>query len=221
MNEFFNIGMNNLSDFWELLIRFVFNFIVTFFIARCVYYSRTKRRDFLFTFVLIATLVFLMSFLLENVKLQLGFAMGLFAVFGIIRYRTTPIPIKEMTYLFVVIGISVINALSNEQVSYLELLFANLSVVIISFLVEHVKHVEKELYTTIVYNNADLVTPDKEKELIDDLEAKTGLKISHIEISSVDYVQSTAKIKVFFFKSCQKTLNQSMIDYKENIGTEF
>ena len=107
--EFFGIELIDVQDFWELLIRFAFNLFVILIGVRWLYYPMAKRKDYLFTYILISAVVFLLCFLLENVKLQLGFALGLFAIFGIIRYRTDAIPIKEMTYLFLVIGISVIN----------------------------------------------------------------------------------------------------------------
>jgi len=121
----FGIELVDKVDFFELIVRFAFNFLVVFVGVRWLYYPIAKRKDYLFTYILISAVVFLLCFLLENVKLQLGFALGLFAIFGIIRYRTDAIPIKEMTYLFLVIGISVINALANKampslfsQISY-------------------------------------------------------------------------------------------------------
>src|SRR6056297_1606436 len=123
------IDMIQTSDFLELLLRFTLNMVAIVIIIRYLYYTSTRRKDYLFTYILISITVFLLCFLLENVKLQLGFALGLFAIFGIIRYRTTTIPIREMTYLFVVIALSVINALANRQISYAELLFSNFIVV--------------------------------------------------------------------------------------------
>src|SRR3972149_8363942 len=105
--DIFGLEFINVPDFLELIIRFVFNMAVTVIIVRYLYYPAVKRKDYLFTYILISGVIFLLCFLLENVKLQIGFALGLFAIFGIIRYRTNPIPIKEMTYLFVIIGISV------------------------------------------------------------------------------------------------------------------
>ena len=125
--EFFGTDLFN-KDFYELVIKLLFNLAIVSYIVRYLYYNSTKNKDYLFTYLMISITVFLLCFLLENVKLQLGFALGLFAIFGIIRYRTDPIPIKEMTYLFIVIGISIMNALANKKISYSELLFANLSI---------------------------------------------------------------------------------------------
>jgi len=123
--ELFNIELINFQDLGELFFRFLFNFVVVFAIIRFIYYPIRKRKDYLFTYILISSVIFLLCFLLDNVKLEIGFALGLFAIFGIIRYRTRQIPIKEMTYLFLVIGISVINALSNKKISYAELAITN------------------------------------------------------------------------------------------------
>ncbi|MDA3912169.1 MAG: DUF4956 domain-containing protein [Bacteroidales bacterium] len=212
--ELFNMDIIKMDDFLELILRFIFNFVVTFVIVRRIYYPRTHRRDFFFTFVLISSVVFLMCFLLESVKLQLGFALGLFAVFGIIRYRTTTIPIKEMTYLFIVIGISVINALANKKISYAELVFANAAVLVLSFFVERLKTLEPESFAIVMYEKIELVTPGKKKELISDLENKLGVKISRIEISNVDYIRDTAKIHVYFLKSQQKWAKDEEIDFR-------
>ena len=121
--EIFGTELFN-KDFYELLIKLLFNLAIVSYIVRYIYFNSTKNKDYLFTYLMISITVFLLCFLLENVKLQLGFALGLFAIFGIIRYKwTDPIPIKEMTYLFIVIGISIMNALANKKISYSELIF--------------------------------------------------------------------------------------------------
>lgn len=134
--EAINIGgveIIDVPDFMEFVLRFALNTGVILLLVRWLYYSTTKRKDYLFTFILISSIVFLLCFLLESVKLQIGFALGLFAIFGIIRYRTNSIPIKEMTYLFIVIGISVINALTSARTSLIDLVFTNLVIVFFVF----------------------------------------------------------------------------------------
>lgn len=212
--ELFGIEILNVADFTELLMRFTFNFIITLTIVRYIYYPITHRRDFLFTFILIGTVIFLMTYLLESVKLQLGFALGLFAVFGIIRYRTTTISIKEMTYLFIVIGISVVNALSNKKVSYSELVFTNLAILAITYFIEKIKGLENESYTVVQYENIEMATPQHKNELIKDLEKRMGIKISRIEFNNFDYQRDIVKIRVFFFKSRQTWANDDEIDYR-------
>lgn len=214
--EIFGIEIIDSEDFLELLARFILNTAVVLVIVRYLYYSIQKRKDYLFSYVLIGTIVFLLCFLLENVKLQLGFALGLFAIFGIIRYRTNPIPIKEMTYLFMVIGISVINALSNKKVSYAELIFTNLVVIFITYLLEKVYLLRHESYKTIVYENIDLILPEKRDELMKDLQKRTGINISRIEIGRIDFLRDIARIRIYYFEKD----NPSMISGYEDSTDE-
>ncbi len=213
-HELFGIKLLNTKDLIELVMRFLFNFSVTLAIVRYIYYPRTHHRDFLFTFILIGIIVFLMCFLLESVKLQLGFALGLFAVFGIIRYRTQQIPIKEMTYLFIVIGLSVVNALANKKVSYAELLFTNLIIIGITYFIENIKGLENESFTIVHYENIEMANPNKKKELVEDLENRLGIKINRIELSTFDYQRDVVKIYVYFFKSQQAWSEEKDLDYR-------
>ncbi|HBY54872.1 MAG TPA: DUF4956 domain-containing protein, partial [Marinilabiliales bacterium] len=142
--KLFDIQLINLSDSAELFVRFAFNTLVLFMLIKVLYARHSNRKDFFFSYFAIGITVFLLCFLLESVKLELGFALGLFAVFGIIRYRTDAIPIKEMTYLFVVIGVSVINALANKKISYTELLVTNLAIVAGLYALEKVLRLKQE-----------------------------------------------------------------------------
>lgn len=195
---FFGIEILNLEDFLELVIRFVFNFLVVAVIVRGFYYPIARRKDYLFSYILISSLVFLLCFLLENVKLQIGFALGLFAIFGIIRYRTNPIPIKEMTYLFVVIGISVINALANRKVSYIELIFTNIMVISVVYFLEKVWLLKHETSKTIDYEKIDLIKPEKHNELLKDLKERTGLNIHRIEIGRINFLRDTVRLRIYY-----------------------
>jgi len=157
-----------------------------------------RRKNYLFAFTLISVIVFLICFLLDNIGLQLGFALGLFAIFGIIRYRTNPIPIKEMTYLFIVIGISVINGLSNVQISYLELVFTNVITIIVVYFLEKVWLMKNEYKKIIEYENVELVQPDRRSELIKDLKERTKLDIIKIEIGRINYLRDTVRLRIYF-----------------------
>jgi hypothetical protein len=198
--ELFGVQIIEVQDFVELVVRFCFNMMVIGLIVRGLYYPVTRRKDYLFSYILISVLVFLLCFLLENVKLQIGFALGLFAIFGIIRYRTNPIPIKEMTYLFVVIGVSVINALANTQVSYMELIFTNLAVIALIFLLEKIWLLKHETSKTIEYEKIDLIRPDRRNDLINDLKIRTGLDIHRIEIGQINFLRDTVRIKIFYME---------------------
>src|SRR5574344_560600 len=195
--ELFGISLIDVHSFAELLIRFTFNFLVIFIICRGLYYPATRRRDFLFTYILISTIIFLLCFLLGNVKIQVGFALGLFAIFGIIRYRTELMPIKEMTYLFLVIGVSVINALSNKKVSYAELIVTNLLVITVAFLLERVLLLRHESSKIINYEKIELIKPENRDKLKADLEARTGLEINRIQVGKIDFLKDSAKVMIY------------------------
>ena len=197
--ELFNIELIDIEDFSELLIRFFFNLTVCFVIVKVLYYNSSKRKDYLFTNFLISAVIFLLCFLLENVKLELGFALGLFAIFGIIRYRTTTIPIKEMTYLFIIIGLSVINALANKKVSYAELVFTNLIVVAIVYGLERIWLLKHESSKRIVYEKINLIKPENYNLMIQDLIERTGLEINRAEVGRINFLRDTAEVKIFYF----------------------
>jgi len=137
--------------------------------------------------------------MLSNVKLQMGFALGLFAVFGILRYRTNPMPIKEMTYLFVVIGISIINSLTNKKVSYAEILFTNIAIVFVIYGLEKVWLLRHESCKLINYEKIELIKPEKHNELMADLQQRTGLKINRIDIGKIDFLRDTARIMIYYY----------------------
>jgi hypothetical protein len=198
--EFLGTPIFDSKDFWTLLVKTFFNLSIITIIVRYIYYPVTKNKDYLFTYFLISLTVFLLCVLLDSVKLQLGFALGLFAIFGIIRYRTDPIAIKEMTYLFLVIGISVVNALANKKISHAELLFANFLIVAVTFGMERVWLLRHEVRKNIIYEKIELIVPQKEEELIADLKARTGLNISRIEIRKVDFLKDIANIRIFYYE---------------------
>ncbi|MBS2210749.1 DUF4956 domain-containing protein [Carboxylicivirga mesophila] len=199
--SFFEADFINPDGLLQLLVRFAFNFIVTLILVRFLYYQNARRKDYLFTFLLISTIVFLLCILLDNVNLQLGFALGLFAIFGIIRYRTTQIPIKEMTYLFITIGVSVINALSGDKVSLMELFATNFLVVAVTFGLERVWLLKHESSKLIIYEKIELITPERYDEMIDDLKERTGLDIHRAEVGRINFLRDTAEIIIYYYNS--------------------
>lgn len=200
MPEFLNIPLMDWQDFWDLILRTIFNLLVVLYLVRYMYYKTTPRKDYLFTYILISQVIFFILFLLENVKLEMGFALGLFAIFGIIRYRTRQIPIREMTYLFLVIGITVINALANRKVSYAELLVTNVAVLVLTYLLEKVFLLKHETKREIIYENVELIKPQNKTALLSDLEKRTGLKINRVEIGRIDYLRDSVRIFIYFFE---------------------
>ena len=181
----------------ELILRFFLNVAVVALIVRVFYYPKSKRRDYFVTFILISISVFLIIFLMGGVKLKTGVALGLFAIFGIIRYRTESVPIREMTYLFLIIAVSTINAL-DSSISYVELLATNLLFIISIWAMESnrwVKHVASKL---VLYDNVNLITPEREGELIEDLKKRTGLDIQRVEVGAIDFSKDTVMVKIYY-----------------------
>ena len=198
--EFLGIPVFDSEDFWELIVKTFFNLLVITIIIRYIYYPATKNKDYLFTYFLISLTVFLLCVLLDSVKLQLGFALGLFAIFGIIRYRTDPIPIKEMTYLFLVIGISVVNALSNKKISHAELVFANFMIVFITYGMERLWLLRHESRKNITYEKIELIKPDRREELLADLKKRTGINVIRVEVRRIDFLRDTANLRIFYYE---------------------
>jgi hypothetical protein len=197
-----DIELINTGDFADLVLRFLFNMGIVMLLVRWLYYGATRRKDYLFTYILISMIVFLLCHMLDNVKIEMGFALGLFAIFGILRYRTDQIPIKEMTYLFLVIGISVINALANKKVSVTEQLFTNVAVVLIVYGMEKVWLLRHESAKLIIYEKIDLIRADRRDELIADLQERTGIKkINRVDIGRVDFLRDTAKLIIYYYET--------------------
>jgi hypothetical protein len=185
------------GDLLQLLIRFSFNAVVVWCIIHLLYYPKSRRLDYYFTFSLISLSIFFLIFLLGSVKLKIGFALGLFAIFGIIRYRTESMPVREMTYLFVIIAVSVINALGSPE-NYIELLITNALFLLTIWLCERnrsLKHLSDKL---IVYDRVELIVPERRQELIADLQKRTGLVISKIDIGAIDFLHDTVMLKVYY-----------------------
>ena len=187
------------SSFIDLILRFGFNLLVTIIIVRFIYYRKSKRKDYLFTYILINTMIFLLAYLLSGVELKLGFAFGLFALFGILRYRTNPVQIKEMTYLFVLIGVAVVNSISDD-IPYAEVFFANIVLIVILWLLEFAFLLSHESSKKITYEKIDLINENKQEELINDLQLRTGINIHRVEVVSINFLKDTANIIIYYYE---------------------
>lgn len=188
----------NLPGLINLLIGFFINLFFVGIVVRCFYYPKCKRSEFFFTFILIAISIFLLIYLLGGVKLKTGFALGLFAIFSIIRYRTEQVAIREMTYLFIIIAMSAINGLVMEELSYSEMIVANLLFIASIWICESHLFIKHLSYKVIKYDNINLITPDKETELIEDLKKRTGLNIVKVEVGGIDFLKDAAIIKMYY-----------------------
>ena len=186
------------NDFYKMLIKLIINVIFLTGIIRFIYYKYSKKKEYLFTFYLIGTVVFFLCFTLKKYELDLGMALGLFAIFGILRYRTTPIDVKEMTYLFVVIGISVMNALSNKKMSYVEILSANFIILLVVYFFERFYNQNMVLKKDIIYETIENIHPDNHIKLKEDIQQRLGVQIVKLEIGDINFLRDTAEITVYY-----------------------
>ena len=192
------------SDFYTLILRLSINLLFLMVVIRYLYYPKAKRKDYLFTYFLIGFMTFFLCFGLKKLDIDTGMGLGLFAIFGIIRYRTNTIEIKEMTYLFIVIGLSVINSLASNKISIAELIFINVSACLLTYLIEYVFLLRNESRKIILFEQIELIKSLNKAELKLNLEERTGLKINRIEIGKINYLNDTADIKIFYFEDDQK-----------------
>ncbi len=206
LNSFLGVDFYD-NDFEKLVFKFAITFLFIFIIVRGLYYPNSKRKEYAFSFFMLGIVIFFISFTLKKFELGTGMALGLFAIFGIIRYRTDTMPVKEMTYLFIVIGVSVINALTNKKVSYVELMFSNLMIVTVTLAMEKFwfnkkttisKPPKRELKQAIIYNNIENLKPENQTDLLADLSEKTGLKINKVKIDLIDYANNTAQLVIYY-----------------------
>ena len=196
--EIYGIQFFDLQDLSKLLFKFGINFIFLIVIVRAIYYKVKDDKDYVFTFIMFNILTFFICFLLRKVPMEMGFALGLFAVFGILRYRTEAIPIRQMTYLFIVIGISMINALSNKSISIFEVLFTNGFITLITYLVDSVWFQSIEESKNILYEKIDLIKPDSQEKMMEDLKQRTGLPIYAVKVDKIDFLRDTASITIYY-----------------------
>lgn len=189
------------TEFFDMLLRFLICVAVIWVIIDRFYAAKSKRRDFYFTFMLISIaiffIVYFMIFVLEDMKgkTSMGIGIGLFGIFSIMRYRTDAMPVREMTYLFVTICLSVVNALA-VSMSYAELLVTNAIFVAAVWICE--KHLKMDTSKLVQYDRIELIKPERRQELVDDLKARTGLEVLNVEIGAIDFLRDMAVLRVYY-----------------------
>jgi hypothetical protein len=186
------------DDFAKLGIRFLFDLVFAFLLIKAIYGRRHGHNEYVFTYFLFNVITFALCFLLRKVPIELGFALGLFAVFGILRYRTEPIRTRDLTYLFVVIGLAILNGVANKKVSLAELLLVNTLIVGTAAVMEFAPFMRREGSRTVTYDNMELLRSNDEEALIRDLRDRTGLNVRRIAINHIDLLRDTADITVFY-----------------------
>lgn len=183
------------TEWVSFLLRFAVNFLAVGILIHCLYYPKSRRRDYYFTFMLVNIFTFMLIFMLGSVKVKVGFALGIFAIFGIIRYRTETVPIREMTYLFAITALSVINGLALWSGL---LIVANVLMLLVVFALEKLKWLNHTSCKLIMYDRIELILPERRGELLDDLKKRTGLEISRVEIGHIDFLKDAAMLKIYY-----------------------
>ncbi|MCA0454068.1 MAG: DUF4956 domain-containing protein [Chloroflexi bacterium] len=187
--------MNGLLD---LLGGFALNLAMVFIIVRFIYYPRQRDKDYVFTFFAFNTIIFFVMGLLNSTDISVGVGFGLFAIFSILRYRTDALPIREMTYLFVLIALSVLNSLLIRGQVYGEFVAVNAAVIVILYILERGWGFHYETRKSIVYERIEMIRSENWPGLMDDLRQRTGLPISRIEIGRLDFLRDTAEVRIFY-----------------------
>lgn len=200
------------DDVYDLILRSIFNFIVVYILIKHIYRSDKKNKNYAFSFYLFSMLIFFLCYLLSGIKLEMGFAFGLFAIFSILRYRTISLPMKEMTYLFMVIAIAVINALTTKKVSFVELLFTNVSLMAATYFLERLWYKEGLSEQTIEYEKIENIKPDRKAHLMADLKERTGLDIRSAEILTTDFLRDMARVRIYYKATSQTASEDGVVD---------
>ena len=184
------------------LIRFVlgagFNLLIAILIVRLIYYPSSPNKNYVFTFLAFNTIIYFVLGLFTSVELSVGVGFGLFAIFSVLRYRTDEMPIREMTYLFVLIALPVMNSLLLTNGDYARLMLANGILLAVLYVLEREWGFHYETSKKILYEKIDLITPANRAEMLADLRGRTGLPIKRVEISRVDFLRDTAEVKIFY-----------------------
>ena len=224
LNDFMSLITGDTYRLLDLVFRLLVNTVFTVIIARFFYFPKSRRIDFFFTYVLVGFGIFMLIHLMGDAKLKTGIAMGLFAIFCIMRYRTESVPIREMTYLFLVISLAAINGLAwmadisdkhpdffaPELTAMIELTVTDLLFVLVIWIAEGGKCVTSLSTKYIKYDKIDLITPERRGDLIDDLRKRTGLNIKDVAIGSIDFLKDMALIKVYYTETDNKDNDDSL-----------
>ena len=207
--RFLDIKIIDVEDFLTLLVRFTFNLLVVFVIVRKIYYTIHRNKEYLLTFIIFNCLVFFVCNLLGSVKIELGFAFGLFALFSILRYRTVTLPVKEMTYIFAVITVGVINALSTKKVSYMELLMVNSLIIGIIYYLDVIWFGKQLSTKTLFYEKIENIHPERKSELIADLRERTGLKVVDVDVTRINFLTDSARLNIHYESDIEKSYSKA------------
>jgi hypothetical protein len=186
------------SSLWNLLIRFFLNLGVLFILVGVIYYKFSRKEEYLFSFILMGVMIFLICAVLGSKEVQMGLALGIFAIFAIIRFRTIPFSVKEISYVFIIIGISVINSQANIAPYVVGAIIINSSIILLTFLLEIYLQKRSRINFMVIYNNLELLKPGNYKELLQDLSVQTGRNIEKVIIQKVNIERQNAELEIYF-----------------------
>ncbi len=191
--------MEEILNSWYLLSHYSINLVVAFIFIFLIYNRyRTHELGYVFTYMMFNTIVFFVAYMLSAVTLSVGFAFGLFAIFGIMRYRTETIPIREMTYLFGSITIGLLNGLAANKLHIIEVTIPNISVLSLAFILEYFLARYTLNEKSIIYDNLDNIKPENRTDLMADLKQRTGLPIQRVKIKRIDFSRSVVRISIYY-----------------------
>jgi len=188
-----------MSDYLAFVLGFLLNLAVAVVIVRFIYYPRTRDKRYVFTFLAFNTIIYFVLSLMSSISLGVGVGFGLFAIFSVLRYRTDTIPIREMTYLFIILALPVMNSSAMVASHWGELLLANTAVLIMLWVLEKEWGFQYEISKRIVYENIELIQPARQAELLADLNARTGLPIQRVKVGKIDFLRDVAELQVYYF----------------------
>ena len=176
----------------------VLNLVVALIVVRFIYYPVTRDRSYVFSFLAFNTVIFFVLCLLSSTQLSVGVGFGLFAIFSVLRYRTDAMPIREMTYLFVVIALPVMNSVMVSGGNYQQLAYANAVVIGVIFALERQWGFRFQGRKTLIYERMDLIPPARRADLLADLRKRTGLPITRVEVGLIDFLKDTAELTIYY-----------------------
>ncbi|MDR1372703.1 MAG: DUF4956 domain-containing protein [Dysgonamonadaceae bacterium] len=194
-----------IPHFGMLLVSFFVNILFAWIIVQYFYYKKSRNTDYYFTFMLFSVSIFLLLYVLQAMSMSAGIALGLFAVFGMIRYRTESLQVRDMTYLFVIIALSAVNGLSSI-IPFISVIVANILFLLFVIVLEGTKFLHQNATKIVLYEKINLVTPEKYNDLLVDVKQRTGLDVIRIEVGHIDFLRDVAFLKVYY-NSSSKEIN--------------
>ncbi|MBN1372416.1 MAG: DUF4956 domain-containing protein [Anaerolineaceae bacterium] len=187
-----------MSDLLAFLLSFGFNLLVALVLVRFIYYPSTHDKRYVFTFLAFNTVIYFVLSFMTSVSIGVGVGFGLFAIFSILRYRTDPIPVREMTYLFIIAALPVMNSAAGTDSVWPQLIAANAAILLIMWVLEKEWGFQYEASKRVIYEKIELIQPERRAEMMADLEQRTGLKIKRVEIGKVDFLHDTADLRIHY-----------------------